>query len=388
MPASSDMGRTFAERLRERRAELEEDLFNRVRSIQDPSSPAEESYVRQLRPTISAGFDYGLATIEGGSTGRPPPIPDQLLLQARLAARSGISLHGVLRRYCSGNTLMTDILIAEAEDSRLPRTELKGFFRSLAMGFERLLSAVSEEYDRESAQATVTTEEHRADLIDRLLAGELIEGSELSYDFTGWHLGLVAFGSEAADAVRTISEQADANLLLLRRRDGVVWAWLGARRRDSVARRPKSLPGKPDASVGIGEPAQGLPGWRLSHRQAAAALPLALKGDGPIAAYAEAPLLATALQEDLLTTSLHQLYLAPLAAERDGGAAAKDTLRAYFAADGNASSAAAALGVNRHTIAARLASIEERLECRLDAFSAEIQTALRLDTLARHNPLS
>jgi hypothetical protein len=345
--------------------------------------------VRQLRPTISAGFDFGLATIERGPDGRPPPIPDQLLLQARLAARSGISLHAVLRRYCSGNTLMTDILIAEAEDPRLPRTELKGLFRSLAMGFERLLSAVSEEYDREAAQAAATTEEHRAELIDRLLAGELIEGSELSYDFSTWHLGLVAFGSAAVDVVRTIAEQADANLLLLRRRDGVVWAWLGARRRDPLAKRPQSLPDTcSNAAVGLGEPAQGLPGWRLTHRQAAAALPLAIKGEGPIASYAEAPLLVTALQEDLLATSLHQLYLAPLTIERDGGAAAKDTLRAYFAADGNASSAAAALGVNRHTIAARLASIEERLECRLDAFSAEIQTALRLDTLAQHSPLS
>jgi PucR-like helix-turn-helix protein/diguanylate cyclase with GGDEF domain len=384
MAALSDMGRPFADRLRERRLELEEELFNRVRAIQDPTSPAEESYVRELRPTICAGLDYGLATIERGTAGRPPQIPDQLLLQARLAARNGISLQAVLRRYCSGNTLMTDILIAEAEDCSLPRTELKGFFRSLAMGFERLLSAVTEEYEREATQHTGTSEERRAELIDRLLAGELIEGSELSYDFTSWHLGLVAFGPDAADAVHAISEQADANLLMLRRREGVVWAWLGARRRDAVSKRPKSLPRTyRQASVGVGEPAQSLAGWRLTHRQAAAALPLAIRGRDPITSYADAPLLATALQEDLLSTSLGQLYLAPLAAERDGGATAKDTLRAYFAAEGNASSAAAALGVNRRTIAARLAAIEERLGCRLDAFSAEIQTALRLDTLGQ-----
>jgi PucR C-terminal helix-turn-helix domain/GGDEF-like domain len=382
MPASVDMGRPFSERLRQRRSELEDQLLNRVRAVQDPESPAEEAYVQQLQPTVEAGLDFGLEAIERGSAGRPPQIPDQLLVQARLAARSGISLDAVLRRYCSGNTLLTDILIEEAEQCRLPRSELKGFFRSLAMSFERLLSAVSEEYGREAPQATGTSEEQRAELIDRLLDGELIEGSEFSYDFTAWHLGLVAFGADAADAVRAISERADANLLQVRRRDGVVWAWLGARRRDAVAERPRSVPEDcPETSVALGEPAQGLPGWRLTHRQAAAALPLAIKGQSPVASYAEAPLLATALKEDLLATSLRQLYLAPLAAERDGGATAKDTLRAYFAAGGNASSAAAALGVNRHTIAARLTAIEERLGRRLDAFSAEIETALRLDAL-------
>jgi DNA-binding PucR family transcriptional regulator len=93
------------------------------------------------------------------------------------------------------------------------------------------------------------------------------------------------------------------------------------------------------------------------------------------------PLLASTLQDDLLAASLDQLYLAPLRAERDGGEAAKETLRAYFAASGNASSAASALGVNRRTVAARIASIEEKIGRTVDSVSAEIETALRLDEI-------
>ena len=86
------------------------------------------------------------------------------------------------------------------------------------------------------------------------------------------------------------------------------------------------------------------------------------------------PLLAT-------EPMLRQLFLTPLTDERDGGDAAKDTLRAYYQASGNASSAAAALGVHRRTVTARLEAIEERLGRRLENFSAEIETALRLDAI-------
>jgi DNA-binding PucR family transcriptional regulator len=87
------------------------------------------------------------------------------------------------------------------------------------------------------------------------------------------------------------------------------------------------------------------------------------------------------LQDELLATSLRQLYLDPLRGERDGGVVAMNTLRAYFAASGNASSAAAALGISRRTVGSRLAAIEDRLDLRLDAASAEIETALRLDEI-------
>ena len=381
-PAHQDTGRPFSSRLRERRAEIEAELLNRVRAIQDPASPAEEAYVDRLQPTVEAGLDYGLRAIEKGSAGQSPEVPDQLLLQARLAARSGIGLDAVLRRYCSGNTLVTDILIEEADRCRLPRDELKVYFRSLAMSFERLLSAVSTEYTQAAGEVTASSEERRIELIDRLLAGELIESSELAYDFSAWHLGLAAFGAGVQDSIRILAEQIDANLLCVRRRDGVVLAWLGARRQAVLVNGWKTAStGFAGASVGFGEPAQGLPGWRLTHRQAAAALPLAIKGHDPVASYSQAPLLATALKNDLLATSLDQIFLAPLAGERDGGQAAKDTLSAYYEASCNASAAAAALGIERRTVTSRLRAIEARLGRRLDAFSAEIQTALRLDAL-------
>ena len=75
-----------------------------------------------------------------------------------------------------------------------------------------------------------------------------------------------------------------------------------------------------------------------------------------------------------------EIYLAPLGGEKDG-AVARKTLRAYFAAGRNAATAAAALGVDRHTVERRLHSIETRLGRLLHTCHAELEVALRLEEL-------
>lgn len=120
MPGRSLRSTDFAGRLRERRGQLEEELWNRVRAVQDPSSPAEGPYVAGLQAIIAAGLEYAIEAIERSSGVRLPAVPDQLLLQARRAARAGISLDAVLRRYCAANSLFTDTLISEADRLGLP----------------------------------------------------------------------------------------------------------------------------------------------------------------------------------------------------------------------------------------------------------------------------
>jgi DNA-binding PucR family transcriptional regulator len=60
----------------------------------------------------------------------------------------------------------------------------------------------------------------------------------------------------------------------------------------------------------------------------------------------------------------------------------RHTLRAYFAAERNVSSAAAALGVTRQTVTNRLRVIEETLDRPLGVWATEIEAALRMEELA------
>ncbi len=142
----------------------------------------------------------------------------------------------------------------------------------------------------------------------------------------------------------------------------------------------------PRLALALGEGAEGLTGWRLTHRQALAAHPIAVRGPGAPVRYADVALLAATLQDDLLATSLHKLYLEPLEAERDGGAALRDTLRAYFAAGRNVTSAAVALEVNRRTVRNRLRGAESRIGRSLDECAAELQMALGLEELEKSRP--
>ncbi|HEY5052828.1 MAG TPA: helix-turn-helix domain-containing protein [Solirubrobacterales bacterium] len=369
-------------RLNARRPEIEDAVLTRVFAVSDPSGPPVPEYTEGLRAAVGAALDYGLAAVNLNEERSPLP-PPALLAQARMAARHGVSLDTVLRRYIAGQALLADFLVEEAEAGGLTPGELQRLLRGQAALIDRLLSAVSEEYTRES-EGRLSSAEQRNERIERLLAGEPLDTSHLSYDFEAHHLGAIAKGPGAAEAIRALVAPLDRRLLLVERSDGAVWAWLGGRRPidpQDLQRNAAGLP--PQVSLALGEPATGLGGWRLTHQQARAALPIAMRSPDSVVRYADVALLASILQDDLFATSLRALYLAPLQRERDGGEAARETLRAYFTAGRNVSSAAASLGVSRRTVANRLRVIEGHLGFPLAACTAEMEAALRLNDLDR-----
>lgn len=376
-------------RLRARRPEIEAATLTRVYGIAEPVESEDPEYTHGLKAAVSAALDYGFNALER-SEERAPPIPAVLLAQSRLAARSGVSLDTVLRRYLAGYTLLGDFVISEAEKGGLRKGDaLQRLLRAQAALFDRLLAAVGEEYAREECGRLESTEQRRAERVKRLLAGELVDVSELGYEFGGWHLGVIAPDAAGAEALEGLAKALDRRLLMVRRGEDMVWGWLGGRREIE----PEEVEGIAAAwpaqlSIAIGEPVQGLSGWRLTHRQARATLPLLPPGGAGVLRYAEVALLASALRDELLITSLHQLCLAPLEGERDGGAVARQTLRAYFAAKRNVSSAAAALGISRRAVTHRLRIIEERLGTPIAVATIEMEMAIRLDELESHRSAS
>lgn len=376
----------LCERLRARRCEIEQAVLTRVSAIADPDGAADPAYAEGLQVAVFAALDFGLTGLERGEE-HAPPIPTAMLSQARLAARNGIPLDTVLRRYLAGYTLLGDFILIEAERVGLVAAKSRLLLRSQAILLDRLLTSVSEEYAREEHRSD-TPERRRADRVERLLAGELLDTSELRYDFDATHLGILIVGVGASEAIRECASVLGCRSLLIPREENRLWAWLGARRPLDPAEIGIrfSSRGSTDFFVAVGESARGLAGWRLTHRQAAAALPVALRGQERIVRYSDVALLASILRDDLLGASLHRLYLAPLEKDRDGGHIARGTLRAYLAAQRNVSSAAAALRVSRHTVANRLRAVEEKLGCSLDSRLSEIEAALRLFDLTDRTP--
>lgn len=370
-------------RLQARRAEIEQAALTRVHAISTSSEVTDPAYADGLRAAVSTALDYGFAAIEQGER-RAPSFPPLLLAQARLAARNGVDLHTVLRRYFAGYSLLGDFLIEEADRSdAMDGSELKRLLRTQAVLFDRLIAAVSDEHSREADSRWRTIEQRRVERVERLLGGELLDTSDLAYEFDLLHIGLVATGAAAAETIRELGAALDCRLLLVRPDPDKVWGWLGRHRSLDTAdvEQYASEQAPFDFTLAIGEPSRGIAGWRLSHYQAAAALAIPERREQSVVRYADVALLASAIRDDLLVRSLHQLYLAPLEASRGLSEMARETLRAYFDADRNISSAAALLAINRNTVAKRLLEIEKRIGRPVASCAAELEILLQLEDL-------
>lgn len=386
------MGRVgLADRLRARRDEIAQSLIARVWAVSDPHQTGGPDYGLGLREAVFAALDYGLATIAHHP--QTEPVPAILVEQARAAARNGVGLDTVLRRYLAGHTLLCDHLVLEAE--RAPGVDDRELRRALhAQGaqLDRLLAAVTDAYTAEVADRQQTSEGRRAEQVRRLLDGDLVDPVELDYPLNGWHLAVVASGPCAPSAVRELAALLGRRSLVVLAGGETVWAWLGGRHSlsvDNVRIRGVSLLERFDGvAIAFGHPAEGVDGLRVTHRQARAAFAIATQAKGRVVDYADVALVAAAWQDEILARSLSELFLAPLASERDGGASLLKTLQAYYATGRNAASAASRLGITRQTVKSRLRTIEDHIGRSLDACGPEAQIALRLWELGHPTALT
>lgn len=370
-------------RLEARRTEIEQTILTRVYSLEDPTETGDPAYVDGLRTAVCHAIGYAIEEIER-SKAYPAPIPTPLFAQVRRAARDGVSLDTVLRRYFAGYARLGDFLMEEAKGGDLLDTDaFHRVARSQAEIFERLIDAIASEYHRESKAKSRSKHQRRTECVERLLNGEFGDTEELAYDLDAWHIGAMAAGSDADEALRATASALDRRLLAIPRGNGVVFAWFGGQRPISsgdVVSCASSV-WSPGAKLSLGEAGFGVTGWRLSHRQAGAAWPIALRGTENLVCYSDAPLLSSVLNDEVLAASLSGLYLAPLMRQRDGGAVLRKTLRAYFASDRNAASAAATLGVTRQTVTNRLRTVEEQLRRPVRTWATEMEVALCLEEL-------
>jgi hypothetical protein len=351
--------------------------------MEEAAPTRDAEYLQGLRTTVYKGVEYGLELVAVGEE-RALPAPLALLMQSRLAARHRIPLHIVIRRYMAGKTVLTDFLLEEAAQiETFAPVLLRGTLAALEVAFERVLALTTEEYQREERLCHTSPEAQIVRRVQRLLSGELVDCSPLAYDLTGHHLGLIAQSAEAGPLIRRAATELGYRCLVLRPCKNEVWGWVGGRNPidlDLVCRWLSSE-GQTTIPFGLGEPNQGRSGWRLTHQQARLAVSIARDRTPGVTMFGEVALLAAFSRDSLLATSLQEKYLLPLTRERDRGHVLRTTLRAYFEAGRNGSSAAAALGVTRQTVANRLQAAEERLNQPLSKCGDLLHAALRLEEL-------
>jgi len=378
----------IAEQLRARRSEIAGVLLARVDDISsDDAAKASPDYAQGLRAAIIAAVDLALACI-ANEDAWTEPVPAAAIEQARRAARQGIGLGIVLRRYIAGSARLADFITEEFDrsDALSNHPTLRhALHRTQTALLDRLTATIAEAYNTELASTERSPTQQRAALVTRLLAADYLtpaEQAQLNYPFEGWHIAVIAKGPCSDKALRTIQAHLGCELLSVPAPDGSHWGWFGSQRGLSSARLEEHA----DVTLATGEPRRDIAGWRLTHHEAQAAAPFASQRPSALTHCADVLLEAAVMRDTTLATALNATFLVPLEDTRAGGATSRETLRAYFESGRNTVKAADRLGVVRNTLMKRLREIESQLGRPLDTCAAQVEVALRLEALTTKDP--
>lgn len=379
-----DVRANLVKRLRARQSEIEAAIFVHVREMYGSIGSEDAEYQAGLSAAVAGVVDYALTGIERGEEWSGP-IPSAAIAQARRAACHGVNLDTLVLRYIAGSRLLGEFVGEEADRSGYSSHThaLRRLHERRESLLERLAAGVATEHRREVERMGRSADQCRRELVQKLLDGEPVDTSRLGYDFDVWHLGVIASGTAAEKAVRGLADGLGHQLLPVPCGEGTVWAWLGGHRKLAITdiERVLAANGVPGVSLAIGEPRRRIDGWRQTHREAQAALSIALRMPPGLTRCADVLLEAALLQNPVLARLLIETHLSPLDSLRIGGPIARETLRAYIACNHNISSAAHKLKVTRHTVENRLHQIERLFNCPLRACLVRLELALRLEEL-------
>jgi hypothetical protein len=330
---------------------------------------------------LSEVLDYLLAGLQPGESESALPL-GAVVAQARHAARSGVALEKVLRHYRSVEQRFAAVVLEEiAQDASIAVPYLIVEVHAL---LGELTAEIAIAHHCECELSARSPEERRSERIRALLEGSSFDTSGLGYELDhAWHVCVIALGSQARRVLSQLASVLGRQLLVMPRSEEVIYAWLGGERYTGIADIEVAPHGADACGVKLvlGEPASGLLGWRVSYRQAQAALRVALRRPRKITRYADVGLLAQWAVDEALARAFIELHLSPLDAQRDKGVSARETLRAYFDTGHQIEATAYVLGINRGTLRARLANIEAALGYPLCEHQAELDVALRVEAL-------
>jgi hypothetical protein len=384
---SSEARRELASDLQSRQAQIREELLLAIpESLRDPLSGTDADFAYAQGEAISAALDYALKTLAGapGRSAVPPPV----LEQARRSARHSVGLESVVSLYIAARELLGQIVAAEAE--RYDSEGERAAQAVLGALLQQLVPLITRAHQKEAERLRRSREQRSAARVRRLLAGELVDVAPLDYDFGGWHTALIVTGT-GVQAARSVLERLGHKALFVTQDEETVWGWLGNPKPVAATELESFVQDTavPGTSFVIGEPARDLRGWRLTHRLAQEARRVAIIAPKPVTTYASVGVLAPWALDRPRGLAFIEVHLGKFTNERDGGASARETLRAIFTAGHQIEAAASALKVDRKTLRTRLSRIERKLGFPLRTRQAELEIALRLEALyglSQRNP--
>jgi sugar diacid utilization regulator len=225
-------------------------------------------------------------------------------------------------------------------------------------------------------------------VLDRVVTDERAAERSLGYPLSGTHVAVVIRPTKTAG--RTL-DLADVDRLLrglpgvretlvVPRDERTLHCWLRTVGGDRMAELLRAAEESPAARVALGEPAEGIEGFRLSHSQALAAGAVLAAGDGRegrrVVRFRDVSAVSFLVDRPIGSRALVELVLGGLAGPGEELERLRETLRAYLQEGGNAVAAGHRLFVHRNTVKYRVDRAAELLPRPIEANRLELALAL------------
>ncbi len=369
----------LALRLRSRTEEIEEEIFATIEALPATDAAETPEYVTGLRAAVVEVVELALSAIERDQ-GAERLTPISAVAQAKRAARAGIGVDTVMRRYAAGDRALC-LLLAE-ESREFPSEVLREAQRALSATVDRLMAIAADEHALESARLPDAPRDPVLEQARRILLGEISPSDLAGYVLDLWHVALVGEAEIRPEVLRAVARETECQLLILRGELDHTWAWMGRREgldADLVMKVLAEVTAdRRSPPLVLGEARLGIDGWRLSHEEARAALGAPSAAGTPVLRARAVALAMAVVNDPVLRASFFASYVEPLDRGRQGtGAELRQTLLSYLEVGQSIKPVSALLGIDRHTVKRRLRASEGLIGRSIEDCAPELQTALR-----------
>lgn len=403
--AAEDLDRTLAEVAEGLEGDLDE-LSARVAEQIHSEMPEFGSHARvtdRTRAVVRANLASFLELMREGVPTKQAEVSSDTVEYARAFVRRRIPLELVMRCFRLGHAHMWTAWAVAIDACDLEpdtrTTVLEVVSASMFDFIDQTTTALVTEYLAERERWNRSAEARRAESVAEILAGGAVDvdaaSRALGYDLRRWHVGVVLWSEDedAADDRLTTLQHAAADIaegiassqrpLVLASEGASLWAWVGSTERpaDEAVAAATEAARSDGISVGLGEPAKGVEGFRHTHERALLTRKvMRLTGSRPgnVRRYGSLALTAVLSADVDLMRAFVADELGELSADDDATSRLRSTLLVYFEEDLSASRTGRRLSIHRNTVNYRVKRCVELLGRPVRERRVELEVALLL----------
>lgn len=368
-----------------------------------PELPDSPAIMREERDSMRADLLLFADMLRRGAPPQAAEVPAPSVEYVRASVQRGAALSALMRTIRVGQDFTfedwEERVLAMGLPADVVVAALRAMRRYSFAWVDAFAGHLAEEYQRERDRWLRGAQALRADMIRALVEGGPVDvdaaSRALDHELRRHHLGLVLWGEPAEGETTALPalERAAGEIsralgcdrpLLLAAGSGLLWAWASSAApiaAEALARISVAQFGRDRVSVAIGDPDEGVEGFRHTHREAADASRIAMHAGrraGSVTRFRAVDLAALVAGDLVRARRFVRRELGALAADDDETSRLRATLKVFLEESSSRTATARRLGVHHNTVANRMQVCRDLLGRDLNERRVQLEVALAL----------